>query len=47
MTGAVAGAFCGASRLPARWLEALENGDKGRDDVVEFADSLWASRGFP
>ncbi len=41
MTGAVAGAYHGASRLPPRWLEVLENDDQGRDYVVDLADRLW------
>jgi poly(ADP-ribose) glycohydrolase ARH3 len=31
MTGALAGAFHGASSIPQRWLDVLENHDKGRD----------------
>jgi poly(ADP-ribose) glycohydrolase ARH3 len=31
MAGAMAGAFWGLEALPAKWLEALENGKQGRD----------------
>ena len=41
MAGALAGAYHGAEALPQRWLEALENGDKGRDYVIQLADRLW------
>ncbi len=44
MAGAVAGAYHGADRLPRRWLEVLENDDKGRDYVVSLADRLWRIR---
>lgn len=42
MTGALVGAFRGASRLPARWLAGLENGPLGRDDILDFACRLAA-----
>lgn len=41
MTGALAGAFHGASSLPARWVEPLENGGRGRDYVLGLADRLF------
>lgn len=40
MCGAIAGARCGASAIPTRWLDALENGDKGRSHVESLADRL-------
>ena len=42
MTGAIAGAYHGASKLPQRWIDALENGEKGRDYVIGLADRLLA-----
>ena len=41
MTGAIAGAFHGASAIPPNWLEALENGPQGRDYVTALADQLF------
>ncbi len=41
MTGAIAGAFHGASAIPPNWLEALENGPQGRDYVSGLADQLY------
>ena len=43
MTGAIAGAYHGASALPRRWFQALENGEKGRDYVIGLANRLWDS----
>lgn len=46
MTGAIAGAFHGVDAVPRRWWEALEQGDKGRDDVVALGErlhTLWQS----
>jgi len=40
MCGAVAGAFHGATAIPAKWTDALENGPKGRDYVLDLADRL-------
>jgi poly(ADP-ribose) glycohydrolase ARH3 len=40
MTGAIAGARHGASSIPGRWLDALEEGDKGRTYVIELANRL-------
>lgn len=42
MTGAIAGAYHGVSKIPARWLDALENGGKGRDYVHDLARRLAA-----
>lgn len=47
MTGAIAGAFHGASAIPENWLAALENGPQGRDYVRALADRLfdtWKAR---
>lgn len=44
MTGALAGAYHGASSLPARWVEPLENGERGRDYVLGLADRLLEAR---
>jgi poly(ADP-ribose) glycohydrolase ARH3 len=41
MAGAMAGAYHGASALPRRWLDGLENGEKGRDYVISLADELF------
>jgi poly(ADP-ribose) glycohydrolase ARH3 len=41
MTGAIAGAFHGASAIPPNWLDALENGPQGRDYVTALADNLY------
>lgn len=40
MTGAISGAYHGMDAIPERWVDKLENGDKGRDYVIELADSL-------
>jgi poly(ADP-ribose) glycohydrolase ARH3 len=37
MTGAIAGARDGVSTIPARWLNALEDGDRGRTHVERLA----------
>jgi poly(ADP-ribose) glycohydrolase ARH3 len=41
MTGAIAGAFHGASAIPPNWLDALENGPQGRDYMTALADQLY------
>lgn len=40
MAGALAGAFHGAQAIPRRWLESLENGEKGRDYILALAREL-------
>jgi poly(ADP-ribose) glycohydrolase ARH3 len=40
MAGAIAGARHGESGIPARWLDALENGEKGRTHVGRLAERL-------
>lgn len=42
MAGAVAGARFGASAIPARWLDGLDNGERGRTYVERLAERLWA-----
>jgi poly(ADP-ribose) glycohydrolase ARH3 len=45
MTGAIAGAYHGEKAIPARWLDVLENGDRGRDYVRSLGTRLalyWA-----
>ena len=42
MAGAIAGARTGASAIPARWADALEQGPKGRAHVEALADQLAA-----
>jgi poly(ADP-ribose) glycohydrolase ARH3 len=43
MTGALVGAACGSTSIPARWLDALENGDRGRRYVERLGDALAAA----
>lgn len=40
MTGALAGARHGRSWLPDRWLDNLENGSGGRDDIIALGQKL-------
>ncbi|TMM04434.1 MAG: hypothetical protein E6G10_05110 [Actinobacteria bacterium] len=42
MAGAIAGAREGAAAIPARWLDALEDGHKGRSHVASLAERLAA-----
>ena len=42
MAGAVAGARFGASSIPSRWLDGLEEGPRGRSYVEALAKQLWA-----
>jgi poly(ADP-ribose) glycohydrolase ARH3 len=44
MTGAIAAARLGASAIPLRWLETLEDGPSGRRYVESLADRLVAAR---
>lgn len=41
MTGAISGAYHGKSGIPQRWLDVLENGEKGRDYIEDLAGKLW------
>jgi poly(ADP-ribose) glycohydrolase ARH3 len=45
MAGAIAGARFGVSAIPARWLDALEDGAHGRRHVDELARQLAARAG--
>jgi poly(ADP-ribose) glycohydrolase ARH3 len=45
MAGAIAAARTGASAIPRHWLDALEQGPKGRGHVERLADRLVAARG--
>ena len=40
MAGAVAGAAGGRTSIPARWLDALEDGERGRGHVERLASAL-------
>lgn len=35
MAGAIAGAYYGYSQMPVEWLSPLENGEKGRDYIID------------
>lgn len=41
MTGAISGAYHGKSGMPERWLNALENGERGRDYIEMLAEKLY------
>jgi poly(ADP-ribose) glycohydrolase ARH3 len=43
MAGAIAAARAGASTIPSRWLEELEDGPKGRSHVEALAERLAAA----
>lgn len=43
MAGAIAGARDGADSIPTRWLEALEDGERGRSHVEQLATRLTGS----
>jgi poly(ADP-ribose) glycohydrolase ARH3 len=43
MAGALAGAAQGSRSIPTRWLEALENGPRGRRHVEQLAGALAAT----
>ncbi|NDJ78842.1 MAG: hypothetical protein GYB65_21535, partial [Chloroflexi bacterium] len=43
ITGAIAGALHGVSAIPARWLDTLENGERGRDAAQDLAGRLYAT----
>ena len=40
MTGALVGALHGVDWLPPRWVERLENGPNGRDELIAVAEKL-------
>ncbi len=41
MTGAISGAYHGKKGIPQRWLNVLENGERGRDYIEMLAEKLW------
>jgi poly(ADP-ribose) glycohydrolase ARH3 len=41
MTGALSGAYLGVSQIPARWLEALEDGEYGRSYIEQLSEQLF------
>jgi ADP-ribosylglycohydrolase len=41
MTGAISGAYHGKRGIPERWLDVLENGERGRDYIESLAEKLW------
>ena len=43
MTGAISGARLGANSIPRRWLDALEDGNRGRTHVEQLASRLAAA----
>jgi poly(ADP-ribose) glycohydrolase ARH3 len=45
MTGAIAGARDGATSIPTRWLQALEDGSRGRSHVEGLAEKIAAASG--
>jgi len=40
MAGAIAGAYYGYSQMPEEWLSPLENGEKGRDYVIDCVSRI-------
>ena len=40
IAGALVGALHGASWIPARWYNNIENGQHGRDEIVSLARGL-------
>ena len=40
MAGALVGALHGASWIPSRWYDNIENGEHGRDEIVNLAGEL-------
>lgn len=45
MAGAIAGARFGARSIPDRWLDGLEDGERGRTYVITLAERLWRDVG--
>ena len=41
MAGAISGGLHGIRAIPKRWLDDLDNLDKGRDYVMELGEKLW------
>ena len=46
MAGALAGAYHGASAIPADWLAAMEDGPKGMTYVESLAEQLFVTAGL-
>jgi poly(ADP-ribose) glycohydrolase ARH3 len=44
MTGAIAGSYHGLNSIPQKWLDKLENGEKGRDYVIELGEKLFETK---
>jgi len=44
MTGAISGGYHGKKGIPDRWLDVLENGERGRDYIERLAVSLWQAK---
>lgn len=40
MAGAVMGALHGRQWIPARWFDNIENGEDGRDEMIELGRRL-------
>jgi poly(ADP-ribose) glycohydrolase ARH3 len=40
IAGAIAGAYHGIAGIPSAWYERLENGERGRDFVIDLAEQL-------
>jgi poly(ADP-ribose) glycohydrolase ARH3 len=47
MAGAISGARLGASAIPARWLESLEDSERGRTYMIKLAGELHGQFGEP
>ncbi len=41
MTGAICGAYYGLEAIPAEWVDALEDGEKGKSYIIWLADELY------
>ena len=41
IAGALLGSLHGSEWIPERWYENLENGDRGRDDIINLAKKLF------
>ncbi len=44
MTGAISGAYYGEEAIPQEWVNALEDGDKGKTYIIWLADELYRIR---
>jgi poly(ADP-ribose) glycohydrolase ARH3 len=41
MTGTLSGAYLGASQIPARWLDVIEDGKYGKSYIAQLAEQLF------